>query len=528
MAACLVPWGSHRPRSTDPTAYPRRMAITVADLLELPHLRLHLVSGEKGVSRSVSWTHVSDLPEPWRWLTGGELLLTNGMSFPADGAGQRELLYKLDDAGASALGIGEEMFCPPLTAELLEASERLRLSVLTIEYPMPFVAISQAVASANLLEQSDRLVRTEKIYRAVQRLAGTSDRFSVLREPLAQVLGCDVHVCHRESGEPWYPEDPRFDDVLADALHEMAQSASELRAGALVIPLVDGRVMRLVDIPTQRGALMVLVSPGRNAVDAILMQHATTVLALELSQSILAIEHQRRLGAELLGQLTEGRIDERSARRQFRAIGVDLARSRVYATRSKDVARLRETHVALWRNGLGHAVIYRSGVLRVLSASERIDEVLRAELGETVPIGVSAQLGRADRAVEAVRESTWALRAAADVPSRTFHYGEATPSLGVGGLDDAAALVSRVLGPLLEHERVHDTPLLATLDAFLKHQRSWQKTADALQVHRQSVLYRIRKVEEITGRSTSQTADLAELWLALRAWDLLSPDADRG
>jgi purine catabolism regulator len=44
------------------------MAITVADLLEMQHLRLSLVSGEGGVQRSVSWTHVSDLPEPWRWL----------------------------------------------------------------------------------------------------------------------------------------------------------------------------------------------------------------------------------------------------------------------------------------------------------------------------------------------------------------------------------------------------------------------------------------------------------------------------
>jgi hypothetical protein len=33
----------------------------------------------------VTWTHTSDLPAPWRWLTGGELLMTNGMSFPEDG-----------------------------------------------------------------------------------------------------------------------------------------------------------------------------------------------------------------------------------------------------------------------------------------------------------------------------------------------------------------------------------------------------------------------------------------------------------
>lgn len=500
------------------------MAITVADLLEMQHLRLSLVSGEAGAQRSVSWTHVSDLPEPWRWLTGGELLLTNGMSFPEGGAEQQALIEKLDEAGASALAIGEKMYCPPLTEELLAASERLGLSVLSVEFPMPFVAISQAVAAANLLEQSDRLVRTEKIYRTVQRMVSTDDGGSVLRGPLAQVLGCEVHVCHRASGEPWYPDDPRFDPVLSDALREIARDQADLRAGALVVRLPDGRDIRLVDIPTQQGALMVLVSQGRSPVDAILMQHAVTVLALELSQGVVAIEQRRRVGSELLGQLVEGRVEARVARRQLRGIGVDAARSRLYAVSGDDAERLRDLHVALWRNGIGHVVTYRAGVLYVLaSAASEVLEVLRADLGPEALIGVSGPLRTADRGPEALREATWALRAAEGAIGRTFHYGEATPFIGIGGLDDAAALVSRVLGPLLEYERVHDTPLLATLDSFLACQRSWQKTADTMQVHRQTVLYRIRKVEEITGRSTSETADIAELWLALRAQALLAP-----
>lgn len=500
------------------------MAITVADLLEMQHLRLHLVSGDGGVQRSVSWTHVSDLPEPWRWLTGGELLLTNGMSFPEGGAEQQALIEKLDEAGASALAIGEKMYCPPLTDELLATSERLGLSVLSVEYPMPFVAISQAVAAANLLEQSDRLVRTEKIYRTVQRMVSTHDNASMLREPLAQVLGCEVHVCHRASGEPWYPDDPRFDPVLAEALHEITRGKADLRAGALVVPLRDGRDLRLIDIPTQQGALMVLVSQGRNAVDAILMQHAVTVLALELSQSVVANEHRRRLGAELLAQLLEGRVEARAAGRQLKGLGVDAARARLYAVSGDDVGRLRDVHIALWRNGIGHVVSYRSGALYVLAPpTADVQEVLRADLGPEALIGVSAALRSPDRAPEALREAAWALRAAEGSVGRTFHYGDASPIIGVGGLDDAAALVSRVLGPLLEYERVHDTPLLATLDAFLGHQRSWQRTADALQVHRQTVLYRIRKVEEITGRTTSETADIAELWLALRAQSLLAP-----
>jgi purine catabolism regulator len=501
------------------------VGITVADLLEMPHLRLHLHSGAGGLVRDVSWTHTSDLPDPWRWLTGGELLLTNGMSFPADGAKQRTLIEQLVEAGASALGIGEKMYCPTLTDELEQVSNELNFSVLTVEYPMPFVAISRAVAAANLLEQSDRLIRTERIYHAMQRAVTDHRESSVLSISLSKQLGCALHVCHRESAQPWYPQDPRLDDALTEALRQTTAASADLRAGAFAVRLADGREMRLVDIPTQASAVLVLVSDGREVTDPILMQHAATVIALELSQSLVSIEHRRRIGAELLVQLMEGRIDPRSARRQLRALGLDVAKAALFAIASNDITKLRELHVGLWRNAVAHLDVHRSGMLFLLcSNGDRVHSVIRSNLGSDALVGISSPVETVDRIPEATREANWAMRAAAGVTPHTFRYGDATPLFGIAGIDDAAALVARVLGTLIEHERQHETELVHTLEAFLDNQRSWQKTADALHVHRQTVLYRIRKVEELTSHNVNDTRDIVELWLALQARALLTTD----
>ncbi|MFE5158727.1 PucR family transcriptional regulator [Streptomyces sp. NPDC056697] len=500
------------------------MTITIADLLETPHLRLHLHSGTDGLDREVSWTHTSDLPEPWRWLAGGELLMTNGMSFPADGAGQRVLIERLADVGASGLAIGERMYSPPLTDELAEASERLGFSVLTVHFPMPFIAISRAVAVANLLEESDRLIRTERIYHAMQRTLTSHRESSALSRALSQQLGCEVHVCHRGSAQPWYPEDPRLDPTLTDALRRSTPDSSDLRAGAFAVPLEDGREMRLMDIPTQSSAILVLVSGGRNVLDAILMQHVVTVIALELSQSLISIEHRRRLGAELLAQLMEGRLDERSGRRQLKALGLNVSKATLFAITSDALAKLREFHIELWRNKVPHLVVHRSGVLHVFCVEDdTVHALIRSNLGGEALAGISGPIRTVERVPEASREASWAVRAAASVTSRSVRYGDATPLLGVTGTDDAAALVTRVLGALIEYERVHETELLRTLEAFLDNQRSWQKTADVLHVHRQTVLYRIRKVEAITGHNVTDTRDIAELWLAVQARALLGP-----
>ncbi|MOA52327.1 carbohydrate diacid transcriptional activator CdaR [compost metagenome] len=55
---------------------------------------------------------------------------------------------------------------------------------------------------------------------------------------------------------------------------------------------------------------------------------------------------------------------------------------------------------------------------------------------------------------------------------------------------------------------------------FLEQNRSWQKAAQCLNVHKQTLVYRVRRIEEITGRSLDSTEDVAVLWIALRAGEI--------
>nr|WP_246848710.1 helix-turn-helix domain-containing protein [Pseudarthrobacter sp. NIBRBAC000502772] len=47
-------------------------------------------------------------------------------------------------------------------------------------------------------------------------------------------------------------------------------------------------------------------------------------------------------------------------------------------------------------------------------------------------------------------------------------------------------------------------------------QRSWQKTATALFAHRQTIIYRIRKISELIGMDVTETSTMAQLWFALQ------------
>ncbi len=490
----------------------------------MPHLRLRLYSGAAGADREVTWTHTSDLPDPWQWLAGGELLMTNGMSFPRDAAGQEELIERLADAGASALAIGERMYCPRLTQRFRQASDRTGLPVLWIRYPMPFVAISRAVAEASLGEQSRRLMRTARIYDSLRSSVPEEVHHSRIALVLSKEFGCPVHVCDRRTGAAFYPRDPAVPDELSKAVRGAGQG--RLVAGARAVAVPDSAVEALVaEVPTHEMAALLIARPENDPLDGILVQHASTVVAVELSQARLALEHRRRAGAELMAHLLEGRIEPRSARRQLIALDLAPEKAVVLVASAEAADRIQELHVALWRHDVPHVLVIRSDVAHALVPDDdSVVAVVAEALGTAPHVGVSTALADIRRLPDADREATWAHGLARRQALPTARYGQVSATLGVpGGPEDAAALVRQWLGPLEEHDRAHQSELVHTLETFLACQRSWQSSADTLHVHRQTVLYRVHRIEELTGRSLRETSDIVQFWLALQARDVLGP-----
>ncbi|MET7983460.1 MULTISPECIES: helix-turn-helix domain-containing protein [unclassified Streptomyces] len=86
-----------------------------------------------------------------------------------------------------------------------------------------------------------------------------------------------------------------------------------------------------------------------------------------------------------------------------------------------------------------------------------------------------------------------------------------------------AALSERVLGPLLRLDPSERDVMLDTLRVWLDCDGSAQRAAGRLYCHRNTVLNRLRRCEQLTGRALTRPADVVELFLALEAHSLLDP-----
>ncbi len=231
------------------------------------------------------------------------------------------------------------------------------------------------------------------------------------------------------------------------------------------------------------------------------------------------------LDALLRGDLGEGsRLGEGTAalglprRGTFIVVAARAPRPGAEAIpRADDVLRTRDVQ-SVWRVELDAQV----GVV-VLTARLGVDR-LSAHLAEltTGPVGLSEPYPSLERTPAALRQARLAQATADPAGHEIVRYERVPVAALLAGAPDAATTVARsVLGPVLALSGVECEILLGTLRTWFAEEGATSAAAARLHVHRNTVRYRLRRVEELTGRSLTRPTELAQLHLALEAARIL-------
>lgn len=177
-------------------------------------------------------------------------------------------------------------------------------------------------------------------------------------------------------------------------------------------------------------------------------------------------------------------------------------------------ARLAGVGIAsVWTTELGErlGLVAPTGELESAAMLRAVEQVAASRVGVSRPFSSLAT------APEAVRQARIALECVAPAEVGVHCYGTAPIDTFVAAhADSAAELSENVLGPLLSGEG-SDAALLDTLDAWFAADGSTAEAARRLHCHRNTVLYRIARIAELTGRAPTRPVDSAELYIALRA-----------
>src|SRR4051795_8750267 len=509
--------------------------LSVRDLAR--DLELELLAGDDAADAPVRWVQISELGDPTPWLSGGELLLTTGMGL-GDGPAQRAYVERLADHGLAGLGFGLGFGHDDVPEALLEAAQARGFPLFCVPYELPFIAVTERAFTQLVNEQYAVLRRAIAGHERLQRIVLSERGLDVIAGTLSTLIGGAALVFDGR-GEPLarrtFPRElePAALAAVTGELHERARNGDG-RAFAPHHPDVAGRALALpvADAPEARRPLpqawLVAVKDtgGLSDFDRLLLHQAVTVVALELLRRRVADTTERRLAGDLLAEVRAGALDGPELARRLEPFGL---RSRVSALvfdadENAVEEALREEAV----NGVVARVDELTGAL-VPGCDD--DELY--ELGERVRARVGGR-GGAGRSVDAsdarraFHEARCALEALA-LGNGVGHTRLATArDLGsfqlLLALQDSDALklfCDTLLAPIELGEGHYGGELMRSLEAFIEANGQWEAAARRLYCHRHTLRYRIRKIEELTGRDLASARDRIEFWLALRGRELV-------
>jgi purine catabolism regulator len=524
--------------------------LTVQGLVE--EMGLELAAGADAAEAPVRWVHSTELLDPTQWLSGGELILTTGMQLDTPKT-QREFVRRLADHHLAGLGFGTGLAHERLPEPLVEEARARAFPLFEVPYSLPFIAITEKAFTRLVNEQYEVLERGIAIHKRLERLILEERGLDEVVRALAAsiggavlVLGSRGETMASKAFRRGFPEEAL--EALRLEVRERSVADGGDGSGAVAFAPdhaeISGRALALPVSTRGHGAPQAWLVAARDSgglgdFERLILQQAVTVVALELMRQRVMRDTERRLAGDVLAEAIGGRLEPAELAGRLRPFGI--GRRAAVLVFGLDDPGAGETALdrTLGEAGVGALVATREGMLCAVVDADTGAEPI--ELAAKARAELESEHGEARAAAsrvapsEALRRSFHEARCALEAVALGVRAGNGSApevasyrDLGAFqlllSLQDEEALrlyCDNLLGPLEDGEGEYGEELLRSLEAFIEQNGQWEKAARQLFCHRHTLRYRIRRIEELTGRDLSRARDRIEFWLALRGRELV-------
>ncbi|WP_393097324.1 PucR family transcriptional regulator [Streptomyces sp. LN325] len=545
------------------------MPPTLASLVHHSALKLTVRAGEDRLDVPVRWAHVSELADPVPYMEGGELLLITALTLDAeDPDAMRRYVKRLAGAGVVGLGFAVGVNYEETPKALVDAAEEEGLPLLEVPRRTPFLAISKAVSAAIAADQYRAVTAGFAAQRELTKQALSDGPQGLLAALAGQVDGWaalyDASGAVVEAAPEWAGRRAGRLTPDVERLRERPAPASSVVGGEDRVELHSLGTGR-----RPRAALAVGTAAALGTAERYAVHSAIALLTLTTERSRPLHAAEQRIGAAVLRMLLAGQPEHARTvagdlygellDAPFRLILAESASASAARAHAEGHARVAaakpsKAQVAVPdTNGDplgGLAEIVESAAARsgesvlVVPDGERLvvlavdGGAAVAACGEYALALDAARTGAREQPAVEEDELVVGLSAPAGPIAAAGAYKQAEQVLSVARrrgrslveheelaagsvlpllADDAVrAFADGLLRPLYEHDATGRGDLVASLRAWLSRHGQWDAAAADLGVHRHTLRYRMRRVEEILGRSLDDPDVRMELWLALK------------
>jgi len=393
--------------------------------------------------------------------------------------------------------------------------------------------------------------RNEGMAELISEMARLTNKAVVIQDKRLQILYSSVQpqfVAYWEEVENFLRKVDNLPVEMQDR-QRVAEIENPVLMQSLPTPGMARLVSPIITKDIGRGYLSII---GRDNdlddIDSLVAEHGAAACALEMAKAKAISDTEKRLRGTFLDRLLIGDVSQQEAIRQGERFEHDMLKTHVAVvlawqgdktpslrrleTIINSVVSVQHAQALVWQRERENEVLvfHSPDDKEPVNAGMRLAKQFTTEIQRQYPgAKVAIGLGQAAHDISAWRTSyrdavqalDLAMRLQTDTPLYIGDLGVYQLILSLSDREKLLSFCERTLGPLLDYDMRQHADLIKTLEAFFTCHGNLSQTADMLIVHRNTLLYRMNRINEIAQIDLNRPEIRLALHLALTVRRLL-------
>lgn len=538
--------------------------VTLADVLRLVlPLNTQVLGGLPAENRLVNWaamlTDFNEIPDQVQ--TGDLVIVPPALQEQMKSRGFINAIKTLSDLSVSAV-----LTFNPVSTTVEKAAVANDLPVFVVIGDTSVREIHRGLSALLIDRQKQITERGMQLYRRLTEMSREGQGLEAMTEIICKLTGKIVAIQDKRleilalaiPGETILDEEmvrevlSNFDHLPPVLRNRKAVARVRQSHWQQLLPVNDQKIARLISPVISgdraRGYLSLIGTPDNlDLLDTLAAEHGAAAYALEMAKAKAVSEAKKALRGNFLEGLLAGTLPEAEMERLAGRLDHDTDRPHIVITfawlgdKAPSLRRMETTINWLLsshnRPALSH--VYSDDHVCVFQALEdgdqdlstarelatRVRDHLQAEYPQMQLVGgLSGPAKNLSEWPETYRQAVHSMEVARRLKLPRFVEFN---SLGIyqllAQLDSTPILqqfCERLIGPIAQYDEEHNSELVHTITAYFDHHANISQTAEALFIHRNTLLYRLERIQELIGQDLNDADTRLSLHLALKLWQL--------
>ncbi len=531
---------------------------TVEDIrkLALP-LGTRVIAGDGLLDRPVSWfslIYTTDANLPQITQPDEIILVAPAEDNQDEQPNDLDIIRWASDKEAAAV-----ILCSPPAPTSIAEANAYGLPVLTLPSSAHIRTVEKDIVSLLVDRRGQLERRGTQIYRQLTEISSRNEGIGELVGALARLTGKSIvvqdkrlriihnsvqpgMVAYWDDVEAYLKQRNNLPVELQDR-HQVSDLNSPVMMQSLSVQGMARLVCPIITKDVGRGYLSVVGDESRfDDIDTIVTEHGAAACALEMAKAKAVSDTEKRLRGTFLDRLLIGDVSQQEAIRQGERFDHDMTQvhtaivltwqgdktpsMRRLETLVNGIVSAQRAEALVWQREREREVLvfHATDPENPIESNMKLAETFSAEVRRQYPnTHVAIGIGQAARDISAWRNShrdavqalDLGIRLQTDTPLYIGDLGVYQLILSLSDRDKLLAFCKQTLGKLEDYDMRQHADLVKTLEAFFNCHGNLSQTAEQLIVHRNTLLYRMNRINQIAEIDLNRPETRLALHLAL-------------